>query len=240
MHKIKFKKKFCISNMDKVIAIISLIIIILMFLMSYISKNITPVFLNYAEVEARKFISSVINKAIAETRIDDSLFIINESNNEINTIDFDMNKVNEILTNISYNIQSSFKAMDQGLYIDIPGYDSEKLRKGVIYELPSGLIFKNNLLSNIGPKIPIKLSMRGSIISNIDTSVTNYGINNAMIKVFINLNINQQVVLPFTLKKIEVNTSIPVIIKLVSGNIPNYYFGGMGNSSPIISVPLEE
>src|SRR5574344_1834313 len=118
--------------------------------------------------------------------------------------------------------------------------DDEKLKKGIIYEVPSGLIFKNDLLSNIGPKIPVKISMRGSILSNIDTSITNYGINNALVKVNVNLTLNEQVLLPFTLKTIEVDTSIPVVIKMVEGTVPKYYSGSLSNTSPQLSIPLEE
>ena len=237
----KFIFKYRLKKSDKLILIILLLFISIILSLKYISKNITPVFLNYAEIEARKFIGAVINKAIMETKINDNdLFNISISNDEINMIDFNMNNVNEILTNVNYKIQSSMLAMDKGEYLDIPGYDSEKLKRGVIYELPTGLVFENNLLSNIGPKIPIKLSMRGSILSNIDTSITNYGINNALLKVYINLNINQQIVLPFTLKKIEVDTSVPVVIKLIKGSVPKYYSGGISESSPIVSIPLEE
>ena len=241
MRKVRLKRKKIIKKSDKIILIIILLFVFICLTLHYISKNITPVFLNYAEIEARKFIGAVINKAIIDTKIDDSnLFNIHEVDGQINMIDFNMNNVNEILTSVNSRIQESMVAMDKGQYLNIPGYDSEKLKKGVIYELPTGLIFKNNLLSNIGPKIPIKLSIRGSILSNIDTSVTNYGINNAIIKVYIKININQQVVLPFTLKKIEVDTSVPIIIKLVKGSIPKYYSGGINESSPIISLPLEE
>ena len=73
MGKIRLRKKIVISTSDKIVLIISLVLIILFFLMKYISNNITPVFLNYATIEARKFIGAVINKAITETKIDEDL-----------------------------------------------------------------------------------------------------------------------------------------------------------------------
>lgn len=227
--------------MDKIVLLIIIISLTLFLLLKYISNSITPVFLNYASIEARKFIGAVINKAIIDSNIkEDNLFKIHSTDSEIDMIDLDMDIINAILSTVNLNIQNSLRAMDEGREIDIPGYDSSKLKKGVIYELPSGLLLKNNLLSNIGPKIPIKLSMRGSILSNIETSVTNYGINNAMIKVSIRISVDQQIVLPFTLEKVSVDTSIPIIIKIVKGNIPKYYSGGISSSSPINSLLLEE
>lgn len=241
MKRIRLKRKKKLSLSDKIVLIICIVLICLFFLFKYVSTNVTPVFMNYAEVEARKFINAVINKAIIDSKIkDDELFNIHSNNEEIDMIDLNMDKVNDILSTVNLYIQDSLRAMDEGESIDIPGYDSSKLKKGIIYELPTGLILKNNLLSNIGPKIPIKLSMRGSILSNIETNITNYGINNAMIKISIRINVDQQIVLPFTLKKVNVDTSIPIIIKIVKGNIPKYYGGGINSSTPYYALSLEE
>lgn len=235
-----FKRK--LKPAEKIVIVITAIILALIISFRYASSRITPVLMNYAEVEARKFINAIINKAVSETKIEDinDLFIISKTEDEINTIDFNVNIVNNMLTSISTKIQESIRLMDSGQLSDIPGYDNEKLKKGIIYELPSGLVFSNNLLSNIGPKIPVKISMRGSIISNVDTSLSNYGINNALVKVSINLKLDEQVLLPFTLKKIQIETNIPVIIKLIEGSVPKYYAGGINQSSPILSIPLEE
>lgn len=246
MGRIKLRKKYIfrkkLSKGEKIIIVIFLLFLAISLSFHYISESVTPVLMNYAEVEATKFINSIVNKSVSESKIEDmdNLFIVSKTGDEINTIDFNVNVVNEMLTNISTKVQENIKKMDNGELVDLPGYDNEKLSKGIIYEIPSGLIFKNNILSNIGPKIPVKISMRGSIISNIDSSVTNYGINNAMVKVTVNLTLNEQVLLPFTLKKIEVNTSIPVAMKLIEGSVPQYYAGGVNESSPILSIPLEE
>lgn len=246
MGRIRLKKKYIFHPhfkiSEKIILVIILLIISLFIAFNYISTRVTPVLMNYAEIEARKFINAIINKAVSESKIDnqDQLFNLNKTDNEISTIDFNVNIVNELLTNISTKVNNNIKLMESGELTNISGYDDEKLKKGIIYEVPSGLIFKNDLLSNIGPKIPVKISMRGSILSNIDTSITNYGINNALVKVNVNLTLNEQVLLPFTLKTIEVDTSIPVVIKMVEGTVPKYYSGSLSNTSPQLSIPLEE
>ena len=55
--------------------------------------------------------------------------------------------------------------------------DKNKLKKGIIYELPSGIIFNNAILNNIFPKIPIKISPTGSVMCKLLTDIKNYGIN---------------------------------------------------------------
>lgn len=246
MNRIRLRKKYIFrhkfSAIEKIIIILIILITSLFFSFKYISNTITPTLMNYAEVEARKFINIIINKAVSESKIADvnSLVSIDKSNGEINTVDFNVSEVNNVLTTISENIEENIKNLEDGNLTGIPGYEDSDLKKGIIYKIPSGLIFKDNLLSNIGPRIPVKIYMRGSILSNIDTNLTNYGINNALVKISIKLTLEEQVLLPFTLKTIEVETSIPVIVKMIEGTVPKYYGGSINESSPIVSLPLEE
>ena len=58
----------------------------------------------------------------------------------------------------------------------------------------------------MGPKVPVKLSIIGDIVSTINTKVTNYGINNAIIEVSVLVEVEELVILPITTKKIKVET----------------------------------
>ena len=106
----------------------------------------------------------------------------------------------------------------------LSSYDLEKLKKGIIYEIPSGIVFRNSLISNLGPKIPVKINLNGDVITDINTEVMSYGINNALIKVSVNVKVYMQVIIPFKTKEIVVEANIPVIMKLVEGNVPSYYY----------------
>ena len=95
----------------------------------------------------------------------------------------------------------------------------------------------NSFLSNLGPKIPVKINLVGNIISGVETKVTNYGINNAMIEVYVHLQVNIQVILPFLSDTVQVDTLVPIAMKLIQGSVPNYYGGNL--SSPLLSLPVE-
>ena len=82
--------------------------------------------------------------------------------------------------------------------------------------------------------------MRGSIDSNVSTKLTNYGINNALVEISINISLEEQILLPFTLKTITVENSVPIVLKIIEGNVPKYYSNGMNGNSPTVSIPLEE
>lgn len=227
MKKIKLKKVKS-KKLNIVIIMILLIIVSIIFIFNYIGKNITPVIINYAEKQAKKIALVVMSKAVDDEIIDrinpNDLFITNE--NETN---YDMSNVTELLKRISVNVKSYLKKLESGeitnlgLTNEYINVDSKKLKDGIVYEVPTGIIFNNGLLANLGPKIPIKLSLVGDITTDIVTDIKEYGINNAIISLSINVKITEQLILPFSYKQIVVENNFPLTIKIVEGNVPSYY-----------------
>lgn len=250
--KIHLKKKIRLFNKikKKNIFIITFIFIVifLIFIFKFINKQVSPTILNYAELEARKLATLVINSAVSKNvsnkiKPEEIFLITKDSNDQINTIDFNPAIVNSILTETTSIIQKELKKIEDGEIADIENLDLEyisnvdKRKKGIIFEIPSGLVFQNAFFSNLGPKIPIKLNLVGDIISEVSTQVTNYGINNALIEVRIVIKLTEQVILPLTTDKIEIQSSVPIALKLIQGTVPNYYLNGISNSSNSLTIP---
>ena len=136
-------------------------------------------------------------------------------NGNINSIDFNTGLINKYLTKATKSIQQNLKYIEKGDLQKVEykadlleNYDETSLKNGVIYYLNSGFIFNNPIFSNFGKQIPIKISLTGDVISNISTEVTNYGINNALIKVYANIKITEQVMLPYFDKSVELKTKV--------------------------------
>jgi sporulation protein YunB len=255
MRRIRLKRKIYIFKKNsklKALIIILLCLFVCIYLsLKFINLKVSPILLDYASLESRKLASIIINNAIAKNvteNIDiDELFIITrDSENEIKTIDFNPITVNKILTKVTNSIQVNLKYIEQGkielldLNTDeLIDYDIDKLKQGIIYEIPTGVIFGSSFLANIGPLIPVKFSLVGDIISYINTKVTDYGINNAVVEINICLQLAEQVMLPFTTNQITITTSIPVAIKLIQGGVPNYYLNGINQNSASLSIPIE-
>lgn len=236
------------KTINKIILVILLLILCIILTFRFINKKVSPILFSYAESSVKKLTNLVINRAISkqlteELNIDDLFIITKDKDNQIKTIDFNPILVNKTLTVITNNIQLNLKYLEEGKIdlLELPDnididIDEKKISKGIIYEIPSGVIFNNSVLANIGPKIPVKLSIIGDIVSTVNTKVTNYGINNAMIEVNIIVEVEEMVILPVTTKRIKVETSIPVAIKLIEGTVPNYYFNGIDKNSPSIAI----
>ena len=93
--------------------------------------------------------------------------------------------------------------------------------------VPSGIFIHNSLISNIGPKIPINLKMIGSVNSELLTDVKEYGINNSLITISLEIRMELMVVLPINSEIITVSNTVPIAIKIIQGKVPNIYGGSL-------------
>ena len=224
------------KHLTFILLLILSFIISLIVVFNYIGKNLSYKVEEYSILEAKKIISNIINKSIEDdfiNEIKNDLFVKNN-----NSIDFDSYKLNKLIVLINKNLKDNLNKLENGK-IELEGMtllkDKSKLKKGIIYEIPSGIIFNNAIFSNIGPKIPVKLQMLGDADVQIDTKVKDYGINNAIIELYAKVNVTEQMILPFSTKKVEVKEYYPIAIKLIEGNIPNYYtLPSYTNASSII------
>ncbi len=251
MKRIRLKKKLKIKKINILFLVIILIFIGIILIFNFVNKKISTVIMDYATLEAQKLSSIIINKAVSkhiteQIEPEDLFSVTQDSNGEIKSIDFNSSTVNKFLTETTNSIQINLRNIEKGdidalefsdsILID---YNKENLKKGIIYEISSGLIFNNSLLSNIGPRIPVKISLLGDATGSVSSEVKNYGINNALIEVYVELAINEQVILPFYEDVIKVESKIPVAMKIVTGSVPDYYANGLNSATPALTIPYE-
>ncbi len=235
-----------------VIAITCFLVILCVFLVFRWASNVlTPKLEVYAETELRRFSTLIINKMIVKEindtiSIEDLFIVSKDSNDSIHTVDFNPIAVNRLLSIITNSIQTDFQDLEQGNYENLnlednvlSDFDMDLLKRGIVFTIPSGMVFDNPLLSNLGPKIPVRFSLTGDITSTINTKITNYGINNAMVEVNADVTIHERMILPFLTKDIDITVSVPLVMKLIQGTVPNYYFNGIDKNSNIVTVPIQ-
>ena len=233
------------------IATLLLCVIITIIVLKIISIRVSPILMNYAELETKKLSSIVINRAVNKQlangmNIDEMFNIIKNDNGEIATIDFNPAIVNKVLNTTTNVVLINLKAIEEGNidFIELPDIlisnDKDKLKNGIIYEIPLGTITNSGFLSNLGPKIPIKLNIIGSVESNVKTNIKEYGINNALVEIYIRISVTEQINVPFISKRVTVTSDIPVALKVIQGSVPKYYGGTLSKQSNIFSITIEE
>jgi sporulation protein YunB len=201
-----------------------------------ISKKITPILMTYAEKKSKTLANSLITQAVTNEILTDldkeKLFVEKkDNNNNIISTDFDSVMVNKILNEISSYVETYLEELETGKVKKLKlsrnlkeTYGLKNSKNGIVYEIPSGIIFGNALLSNLGPKIPVRINLNGDVVTNIKTEVTDYGINNALIKVSVTVKVYMNVIIPFNTKEVIVESDIPIVMRLIKGEVPNYYY----------------
>ena len=218
----RYKKKKISSYISMGIIIIIISLILAFVVIDYFAKKANKILLPMAESQTRKVVTMIINSACDETMIGNNLYVINKnSNDEIKMITYNSFEVTKLINQVTENIEDELQEFENG-NIDYYG-NKDDVEGGVISEIPFGVIFGNSLLSNIGPKIKLRLNILGDIVSNIETEVKPYGINNAYVEMRISLEVTARIVLPFVSEKVVISNVIPLSMNIVQGSVPDGY-----------------
>lgn len=255
VRRMNLRKKYIIFDKNKkrskknLILLIIFLLIIIVFLSLYMMNRVLSPFLeSYAKAEMKKISNLILNQSLSkEVRADmnvDNLYVLHkDSSGAITSVDLNSAIVNELLGEVTKKVSQDFKLVEQGKVNQLTYYqdvfddtmlDKKALKKGVVFYIPTGLAFKNVFLSNLGPKIPVRFRLTGEIRSNLQTKITNYGINNALLEVNMHVEITQMLLLPFSTSSIKVEGNYPLIVKLIEGIVPDTYFSGIHKNSETV------
>ena len=205
----KLKKKKSIKR--KLFIIFLLIIVFSLLLVYYLSNKVMPTILITSKNIVKETGINIISKDVSDRIISildkEELFNIEkDSNGNIESIDYNTKVVNKILKEVSDISYNNFKK-----------YEKEK--DGIITYVPLFSGSNNMFLSNLGPKVPIKLILDGNVITSLETNVKEYGYNSALIEISVRIEANTEVILPFKTKNEKIVNIVPVSIKIVEGDV---------------------
>ncbi len=230
--KMRLRKSISIKAEDKIIIVLVIVLILTYILVKLFTEKSRNILLEYAKNKSVEISTIVINEsikqAILEEQTSDILKIDKNNSDEILGINFDNIKTNKILYDMNNSMINNIKEIELGSISSA----NNKLKndffdtKNMIFQIPFNVINEKPILIGIGPKIPFKLEILSSVTNNIVTNVKEYGINNSLIELFLEIEINVQIILPFTSERTTINKKIPISTKIIQGKIPEYY-GGM-------------
>lgn len=208
-----------------------LLIIFTFIILVFLSNKVMPFYMNYSEAEMKRVVTTVINKSVTEEVTNqlevDSLFVLKKENDNTIIVDFDPVIVNRVMSKISDVVYNNLKLISKKDKLTLEKYNLDES----YFYIPSGIIFNTTMLNNIGPRIPIKLEIISSVNPNLKTEVTEYGINNSLIEVYINVIVDVKMILPMYSNTMQIVVVLPLAVKLIQGEVPKYYQRGYASST---------
>lgn len=238
-------------NKKKVYIFISLLILSFftaLYLTSLAGKSLEPIIVKYATSETERIANVILNDVV---NIDDDYFnedlfeISRDNDGNIELINFDTKVTNRLLKDINDKAMKRLSAIEKGDTTDIELSDSLKgtrltfLDDGVVCDIPIGSLFHNGLIVNLTTSIPIRFSFIGTVSSNIVTDVKEYGFNNALIEVGIEVTIKEKITMPHSTESIPITTKVNLTTQLIQGSVPNYYNGAFSASSQVFATKIK-
>lgn len=167
---------------------------------------------------------------MASHDVGEILQIVRKENGDISLVRYDTKKLNQFTIELTSLLTKDLDLMVKGdfeeLDLDIGRISSNsylKVDEGILFLISLGSATGNSLLANIGPKIPLNLSVIGNVQTDIHSKVSNYGLNNALIEVFVDVQIQMVIQMPFLSEKTKIKKTIPLTMEMIQGDIPNYY-----------------
>lgn len=185
--------------------LISLFLFIIIF--SLYSKKLNP--------KLNDYIDFLVKDEIYRKVIKSNNFITNEEVNDILYID--KNDSNEIVY-LDYNMDKTYKLLNK--YIDSLKKDNSKSK---ILTVPFFIASDNIIISSLGPKVKFKYEIMNNVKGKIKTKVTDFGVNNALVEMYFELEIGYLVVIPMNKKESVLKTEILISSKVINGKVPTFY-----------------
>lgn len=212
---------------------LSIFILVIIFTIIFIytlNKKAISMVMDYANIQTKRIgievLRSTGTKEVNALLKDREMFkVIKNNNGEIESIDFDTKLINDSLIIISNNVRKRLNEIENGKNLPKELYSTvmdKSLKKGIIYEVPVSVVFGSSILYDVGPKIPVKVKYSGNVGLDVKTKVKKYGLDSALIEVYIYVEVTQSTVLPLKSKETKLVSEIPVALKIIKGSIPNY------------------
>lgn len=177
----------------------------------FTGKIVKPAIESIGEINARAMVVQTVNEVIRDEYtsrggFEDVLNISTDAVGKVTLVQANSAIMNRISYELAWEIQREIKEIKE-----------EKIL------IPIGSILGNQILSQTGPKVNLKVLPLGATKIHFNTELTQSGINQTKYKVFLDVVNVVKVIVPFSNKQIQVDTSLLVAEAVIVGDIPESY-----------------
>jgi len=224
---VRFKRGGRRSRGSKIIVITLFVIIGLFILFIVAEKRVEPTLMLIAQSKADQVaklaITDAVTKRLTQQGVDFNEIVIMEKDGEgsIKAVNFNFKEYSRIVGETTARIQNRLKEFEQ---------------ENVKTTIPLGLATKNVFLEHLGPDIPVSFVPIGAVKTRLETRLKQAGINMVLVTVYIYIEVDLRVIIPFATKQQTVTTEIPITEALIVGKVPNYLYNNP-TGKPDVPMP---
>lgn len=233
MRRRRFKKIKANSKKNKLIYIGVMILLSTWMIVNYIGSRLTPIVQEIIELNVNKSVHNYLftmfnSETLTKDELMDIVQINKNKEDEILSIDY---RFDLVYKNLSAKVNEMFQGVrDLNIKMEYYDYDKE------LFFVPLGIIDKDNIfITDFGFKLPVKVVFFTDINMKYKTKVTNYGMNNVLVELYLVVDVWNTVLSPSTFYKFDNSYEMVIASKVIMGKIPVFYGDGIEKSSSIVS-----
>ena len=206
--RIRFYRK---SKTQKLKNIFLKILLLIFILLIIFFKAAYPVFIESCETSAAAIAVDIVNSEVSEAMVtytyDDLVTVTKDENGSATYIEAKIVPINQIVTEITGNIQDEINNVSS-----------------ITVDINLGSVSGISILSNISPKIRINLESSGTIDAQIRSEFTSVGINQTLHRIYLDLECEIGISTPFESVSKAVNTEVLLTETIIVGDVPSSYY----------------
>ena len=188
---------------------LSVVIIILTLLVSYIDRKIVPYMMDVSEAKARTMVTDAINRAVdevfSESRDHSDLLLMSRDRfGGISSIETDVSKINRLSSEFSASLQDELNGV-------------EKL--GI--SIPLGVLLGSPIFAGTGPELYISLKPCGNIETDIKSEFESAISNQTIHRMYLHVSARIDIIAPLARRNIEISRTVPVAETVIVANDPD-------------------
>ena len=205
----------------KVILILIIIIITYQMLLSYIE----PVFESLCEQKVKSVATIISNqestKAMNKYQYEELYTIEKDEAGNIVIIRSNVVPINNMISDLTEGIQTRFNEIEN-TKIDIP----------------LGNVFGTYYFSGLGPTIPAKVSMVGTLDTEVKSEFLAKGINQTLHRIYVDFECYVKIITPIKNFEKKITNQVIIAEHVIVGNIPDTYYNleGMSGVDDVLNV----
>lgn len=189
----------------------------------FIGNHVRPVIETVAGYQAKTYATDLINNAVYEQvnqcgyTYQDLVTISRNESGQVTSIETNVYNLNQIHTSVTQSVSDVLMKMEGSpLYI------------------PLGSLTNIAILSGRGPKIEILTVPRGTVHTQIVSSLSEAGINQTLHRLTIHITVNIAAIIPGCSSENTVELEYPLAETVIVGSVPGFYTKVVTDSSETV------
>jgi len=205
----------------KILLVLGIVIAIYMLTFKYIE----PVFESLCEDEVKSRATIISNqestKIMNKYQYEELYTIEKDETGNIVIIKSNVVPINNLISDLTESIQNRFNEMEN-----------------TQINIPIGNLFGTYYFSGVGPSIPAKVLLSGTLDTEVKSEFLAKGINQTLHRIYVNFECYVKIVTPIENFQKRITNQVIIAEHVIVGNIPDSYYNleGMNGTEDVLNV----